>query len=319
MSELRSAVGQARQDIAKEDAAAAGSGAGGGDKDAGTAGDTELPPAGASAEEVKDFLENATAEEIAAIKADPVQLKLYNSMLRDYRAKTEALATRSRELEEKEESLSQEAEEFKNARMLFDAIRDNPDAMIRALAERRGITISQAATAVEEMDEELTQMFGDDAPAVRPLFDKAVEKRAKAVVDSALGPVHEFINQVVIDNERREIGNDIREFVNDLKAAGESVTPEVEGEMVRLVGLYDQGDDLPTKDYLRGLYLMATAGRTKSQITKELVSRMEAAVKGREPSDVPTGGAVPGTAALDPKLNMRQSLAVARQEVRRGR
>lgn len=317
MSELREAVGQARQEIAKEDAAASAPGGETAPAAPAAAPAAAVPAEGSSVEEVKEFLENATAEEIAAIKADPVQAKLYNSMLRDYRAKTEAIASRGRELDEKEETLRQQEEEQAAARKLFDAIRDNPDAMIRALAERRGITIKEAEEAVEAADEELTKLFGEDAPAVKPLFDKAVEKRAKTVVEEALGPVNEFIQNSILEAERKEIGNDIKEFVTDLKASGESITPEVEKEMIRLVGLYDQSDDLPTKDYLRGLYAMASAGKTKSEVTREVVERMTKAVKDREPADVPTSGATSGTAALDPKLNFRQSLAVARREVQR--
>src|SRR3972149_4823203 len=100
------AIGEARVAVAADDAAAAAApaapaaGPAGAADDAGTG--TALLGAGATEEEVADFIENATAEELEAIKSDPKLSKVHASMLRDYKAKTTEVATRAKALEEQE-------------------------------------------------------------------------------------------------------------------------------------------------------------------------------------------------------------------------
>src|SRR3972149_3657222 len=94
------AIGEARVAVAADDAAAAAAGTAGAADDAGTG--TALLGAGATEEEVADFIENATAEELEAIKSDPKLSKVHASMLRDYKAKTTEVATRAKALEEQE-------------------------------------------------------------------------------------------------------------------------------------------------------------------------------------------------------------------------
>jgi len=312
---MREAIGDARAAVAADDAAAAGTT--GAADDAGA--DTALPGAGAAEGEIADFIENATAEELEAIKADPRLSKVHASMLRDYKAKTTEVATRAKALEESEATVAQERDMLKNARALYDGIRDNPKGVIKAIAERNGLTLKEAEAVVDDIDPELSEMFGDEAGAVKPLFDKAVEKRAKAVVDAALGPVLKHINDRAVETMKQDIASDLKAFGSELKEQNLPINKDIEVGMVKFSKQLEQAEGVSTREYVRMLYTLATANKSKSEVTREVSERMARAARGNAPRDIPTGAATSGTAALDPKLSFRDSLRVAREEIKAGR
>lgn len=280
------------------------------------AGEGDTPTKAAPSTEVEDFIENATAEELEAIKADPRLSKIYKSMLRDYKGKTTSVADRQRELEAREAELREQEEETQQARELFDSIRDDPEKAIRDLAERRGMTVAAASKAVAavETDQELIQLFGDDAAAVQPVFNSVVDKRVR----EALKPVVGWIQQEAERQGKAQVRTDIEAFRTELKEAGEDITPEIEAEMQELTKQIDPAPGLSHKDYIRLLYRAAAGAKSRQKVVKEVTDRQARALRERVPEEVPTGGVGPGT-GITSDMNLRQALKVARKEVRAGR
>lgn len=266
--------------------------------------------------DAEELIENATAEELEQIKRDPVLSKIYKSMVRDYKTKTTGVSEKKRQIEAREAELTAKAAESAQAQQLFDAMRDNPDEVIKAIATRRGMTITEARkAAVEaETDEELVELFGADAPAIQPAFDKAINKRVQAQIK----PIMDHLNSEARVQLQRTIATDLQEFQAELKAKGETVTPEIEAEMDRLTKEIDPGPNTSNRAYIRHLYRIATSEKSKSEVTKEVVNRMERAVRDKEPREVPSGGAASGSNITE-GMSLRESLAVARRDVRAGR
>jgi DNA-binding MarR family transcriptional regulator len=264
-------------------------------------------PASATPAAEETFIDNLTAEELAAIRADPAQNKAYNSMLRGYRDKTTKLAEKQREIEA-------QAEEARQAQRLVDALNDNPEDTIRKLAERQGLTISQATAAIKkvETDEELVKLFGESAGEVQPIFDSVVDKRVQA----RLEPVAARLQQIEEAQQKRQIAADILEFQNELAEQGEEVTEDIEVKMQELTKVVDPGPETTTKQYVKILYDLATSGKTRKEIAKDVANRMTRAVRSRTPAELPTTGDTLGPAITD-KMTLREALRAAAPSVRR--
>jgi hypothetical protein len=303
---LREALGQARAEVNATPA------------DSGTA----ATPAAATpaAADLGEFIENATAEEIAQIQADPVLSKLYNSMRRDYKAKTGSVAEQRRAVEAKTAEVEQQRVEADQALQLLDALRTSPKAVIEALAVRNGMTVAEAAAAVKgaDTDSELVALFGDDAAAAQPLLDSVINKRALAVVDQKLGPIIQHLNAEADRQLRAEVASDVVAFQAELAAKGEEITPELEAEMNRLTGLIDPAQGTTNRQFLEMIYKIASSGKTAAAVTQEVTDRMRKAVRGREPAEIPSGSTGPGTAITE-GMSLRESLRVARGELKHGR
>lgn len=284
--------------------------------------DTPTPKEEAPKGDVEDFIENATAEELELIKKDPVLAKAHKSMLRDYKGKTTDLSKQRDALAAEKAEIEAQREEAKDARELLDALRDNPEKLIKELAERRGMTVAEVKkeAAKVETDADLVALFGDDAATIQPTFDSAVNKR----VQEAIRPVVGWIQQEAERQGRIKIATDIQSLQAELKEAGEEITPEIESEMQKLTKQLDPaidpetGKSITSKEYLRLLYRVATAGKSRAAVVKEVVDRQAKNLRDKEPAEIPSGGSSGGSAITD-GMNLRESLKVARREVKAGR
>lgn len=288
-----------------------------------TSGQVEGADAGISEGSPKDELfENATAEDLAAIEADPRLKKVRDSMVRDYKAKTAKTAEERRQIEA-------QREEAQQAVRLFDAIKDDPQSAIRFLADRYKVPLAEARAAVEEIvdggaeqnDEEINAMFGDMAPQITPLFNAAVEKRARAIVREELGPVQQYLTEREQERLQGEIATSVGDLVTELQKQGEQLTPEMEKAMIALTNKIDiaVGPDgkptMSTREYVDMIYHLASRGKTREQVTKQVARDIHERVKKLEPSDLPTGGVGSGSAITE-GMSLRDSLAAVRPSVR---
>lgn len=251
--------------------------------------------------EADDFIENATAEELELIKNDPVLSKVHRSMLRDYKGKTTQLSQQRRQFEAQQT-------EYEQAKTLFDAIRDDPDGVISILAQRRGMTIAQATKEVAKVDDELTKLFGADAEQIRPTMETMIDKRAEAKVAPIIGAVKELVERQM----KADIATDLKSFQNELKENGEEMTPEIEAEMVKLTDQLDPGPGISQAQYIRMLHRIATAGKNKAAVTREVTERMQKAARSRDVREVPSGG-VSRSSGITDSMSLRESLRVARE------
>jgi hypothetical protein len=258
------------------------------------------------------------AEDLAQVTSHPTLSKVHKNLLTDYKKKTTAVSERQRALDEREQELKALDEEGKSARMLWDAMKENPEGMVKELATRYGLTLGEAKKAVKEATEaedELKALFGDDADAVRPHFDKYFEKK----MELALKPFMAYVDSERERQGKTAIQDEIKAFQAELTQEGEGeVTPEVEKEMQKLAAQIDPAPGTTTRQYLRFLWQVANSGATKAQVTKEVVGRINKAVKGREPAEIPSGGSSAGS-AVTAGMSLREALRVARSEVKAGR
>lgn len=275
--------------------------------DNGEAGGSIEAAAGGTREDQATFLENVTEEELAEIKASPTLSKAYNLMLKDYRGKTTGISEEKKRLQAERDA---EAEESRQARTLLDALRSSPNEVIRALAARRGMTVAEVKQEVREAedDKELVELFGDNWKEVAPTFNTAIEKRVKAITD----PIIQRVTESAIKEQRREIANDIREFDAELKKIGEGITPEIEKEMDKIAKQLDPAEGVSNKDFLRYIYGIATGGKTKATVTKEVTKRMQDSIDGLEPKSVAAGGHDTGPVITE-GMNLRDSLRAVRE------
>lgn len=258
-------------------------------------------------------------EEMEVVHGNETMSKVHKNLLTDYKKKTTAVAERQRALDAREQELKALDEEGQNARTLWDAVRSDPKGAVRMLAAKYNMTVAEAKQAVaeakSEAEDELKALFGDDAEAVRPHFDKYVEKK----MEQALKPMLAWMDSEVERQGKATIRAEIAGFQAELAESGEGeVTPEVEKEMQKLAEQIDPAPGLTTRQYLKFLWQLATAGATKAQVTKEVVQRINRAVRGKEPAEVPSGGSSPGT-AITAGMSLREALRVARSEVKAGR
>ena len=141
----------------------------------------ETPPKEKSDEEIhKELFPSATAEDLAAIEADPKLKMVRDSMVKDYKGKTAGVADEKRKLAEDRTTYDQEKEEQHQAVVLFDALRDDPDGVIKQLAAKRNMTIAEVKKEIVavETDQDVIELFGAEMVLqiineyVRDLSDK---------------------------------------------------------------------------------------------------------------------------------------------------
>ena len=277
------------------------------------------PPADKSDEDIaKELFPNATAEELAEIEASPVLKKVRGSMVKDYKGKTGSLADDRRKLVEDRATYDQEKEDQRQAVILFDALRDDPDGVIRKLAAKRNMTIAAVEKEIKEVqtDQDVIELFGDNADEAQPVFDRAVEKRATAVVDERMKPVIEFMTRDAEAKAQAEIDLALRTFATERKEAGEEITEDIEKKMMDLTNQLDPAPNAPYKDYIYNIYKIAISGKSVEEITKEVTERMERAAKGGEPPEIPPGS---GTREdeLPDDMGLREALAVTRGRLKK--
>jgi hypothetical protein len=268
----------------------------------------EEPEEGAEAApaDAEDAFDTLTAEEIAAIKADPALNKLRKSLMRGYSAKTQ---------------------EHSHLVQLGLAYRRDPQGVLKAIADSLGMTVSpaQAAAAaaaaaappVVDPGKELEDLFGPQiGPKVRAVFDKWAEARIGATV----APVQQTLGKVVSQSEAARMQAE----ENSFKSRHKDVTPQIEAEIVALgqSGKIVPGDMSPA-EYLDTLYdvVMArrarqsakTAGKTASV---KLAKRIEANRRDREPSGVSgRGGSVKKVSNIANARSISEALDMAMKEL----
>jgi hypothetical protein len=132
-----------------------------------------------------------------------------------------------------------------------------------------------------------------------------------------LAPVAARLQQIEEAQKKREISADIQEFQNELAERGEEVTPEIETKMREIAAKIDPGPETSVRDYIELLYTIATSGKTRKEVAREVATRMTRAVRGREPAELPTTGATGGGPEITDKMSLREALRAAAPSVRR--
>lgn len=256
--------------------------------------------AGPSAEE-PDTFDTLSAEEIAAIKADPALNKLRKSLMRGYSTKTA---------------------EHNQLVQLGLAYKRDPQGVAKAIAESVGLTLAPAAAAAApaapaDPGIELEQLFGPQiGPKVRAVFDKWAEAR----IGPRVAPLEQTLGQVTAQSEAARMYGEEQAF----KARHKDITPVVEKEIVALgqSGKIVPGNMTPS-EYLDTLYDVVMARRARQSAkgaagaaTKKLADKIAANRRDREPVGVSgRGGAVKKVSRVSEAKSISEALDIAMAEL----
>jgi hypothetical protein len=252
-----------------------------------------------------DPFDNLTAEELAEIKKNPGANKLRKALMRAYNDKTS-----------KHSQLVQ----------LGVAYRNDPEGVLRAMAQSLGMTLSKeqqaaaaaAAPVVDDPGKELEDLFGDQiGPKVRAVFDKWAEAR----FGQKLEPIEKSIKQT----ERERFQATMAREEISFKSKHRDITPEIEKEIIDLgnSGKIVPGRGATPQDFLETLYEVVTARRGRQAAKKQttvasakLAKKIEANRRDREPSGMSgRGGAVQKVSKVAQAKSISEALDLAMIEL----
>jgi hypothetical protein len=246
-------------------------------------------------------------EHLDRIKSDPELKKIYRGL-------TKAAAQHRTTFE-------QEKAQFASERQIIELIREDPYEAAKSLAKFAGKEILEApkpAVAADEITDKLAKVVGPDiAKAFKPILEEAIDERVKNIVS----PLRAQTEQISAENTQARSEAEVAAFKS--KHPGE-ITKEVEQKMLTLSTKIQASEEASPDEYLEFLYTLATAGKTKGQVTTEVVQRMAAAAASQEPNKTVTPGRVESQLdftseamrkkSLDEKLDM--AFAHARDRAR---
>lgn len=270
-----------------------------------------------------DYFDTLTPEQLQRIKDDPGLNSLRKELLKSYEAKTT---------------------EIKQLVQLGEAWRQNPRAVVNALAQSLNLTVSEArqmaaaagamadaadaqkaqqADPLDQAGKELEALFGAElGPRVRSVFDKWADARIGKRIDGELTPIKGTLGQVVTTNEQNRMLSEESTFKSRM---GNKLNPTIEKRIVQLgnSGKYVPGKGVTPQEYLDSLYDLATAQIAREQArkasgtaAKKLARKIEDNRRDREPSGHSgRGGSVKPVSKVTEARSISEALDIANAEL----
>lgn len=219
----------------------------------------------------EEFL-NPTAEELAAIEADPRLKKVYNSMRR-------GMSKKAQELAEKRKTMEQESQ-------VVNWLKNDPENAIRAIAQAAGIPFGEAKKQAEErviddLEAKWAKTVGaEPAKLLRPLF----EETAKALLEQEIAPVKAQNAQLMQAATERGIAASVREFGALISERGEEWDDEIQADMAKIADTVEPGEKTSLSEYIAHLYDTAIARRLRTKQAKSNLERLRRVRTEAEPT-----------------------------------
>ena len=250
------------------------------------------------------LLDKLTPEQIAELKKDPRLKAIYKGLMSSYTPKMQQFAEQAR---------------------LWDALNDpqTQRQAVEALARAVGVDIQptdqpqrqQAAQVADEISDEWSKVVGPEAAQMlRPL----IEKTALAAVQGTIQPMQKAADFVFQDARARQAEAQVNQFRSLAKEKGWELTPEVEVRMAQLGQQMVPAQPIETVEqgveFMKRLYVAATADDMEAKIEKRILERMNKAAQTAEPArGVPSAGRS-RPSGITKEMNLNEALDVAMQE-----
>jgi hypothetical protein len=270
---------------------------------------TEAAPAPKAAavaepEEEEEFY-NPTAEELAAIEANPELKKVYKSLQKGFTKKTTELKGVRKTLEERAK--------------VADWIEQDPEAVARIIAETRGFKLSKAEVAevkteaVDTIEKEWAVKVGPEAAKLlRPLIEKTVSGVLKQEVE----PMKAQLAEVNKAAQERGIASAVHSFEATVQSEGEDWDDDIQAEMASRIGRLEPGRDVTIDQYLRDIYDGVIAQRLRLARAKGTRDRLRRIREEQEPTV--TAKAPPAEAKrITTDMKDKDAIALAVQQARK--
>lgn len=218
---------------------------------------------------------NPTAEDLAAIEADPRLKKVYLSMRRGLTKKTTEIAAIRKD--------------YQQAHDVAEWIRSDPEAAIRSIAAATGVSIAQAKEIAEEAvdSDPVAKLWNegvgaDAAKILRPIIEQTIDARIGPKVE----PLERATQAATQAAMERGIAASLREFGAEVTSRGEEWDDDLQRDMAKIANSMkpDEGTTFP--DYLNALYDAATARRMRTKSARSNLDRLKRARTEAEPVNV---------------------------------
>jgi hypothetical protein len=233
-----------------------------------------------------------SAEDLAAIKADPKLKALYKSLHEGFTTKTQKLAAGDR---------------------LLRAFQSDPSGTVKALAQRAGVKLADESPKPDvraALQTELTSAVGEDLAAqLLPIFEKVAGK----IAESQIAPLRAELDQQMARSVEEQSAlvqeaflqkyPDAKKYEREMMEAAKSIRPVTGSNAVK---------------YLETLYLLATQQKKSGGTAARAVERMvKATSAGERPGGTP-GNRVAAAPPDMSKMTKSQKLRAALDAAKRG-
>jgi hypothetical protein len=232
-------------------------------------------PAAEPAEPDEEEFFSPTAEELAAIEADPRLKKVYLSMRRGFTKKTTEIAAERKRLAQEHD--------------VAEWIRNDPEAAIRSIATATGVSLGQAreiaAEAVEADPVSKLWIDGvgtDAASILRPIIEQTIDARIGPKV-RPLEEATQAANQAAME---RGIAASIREFGASVTERGEEWDDDLQQDMAQIANSVNPGPQTTFPEFISAVYDAAVARRMRTKSARSNLERLRRARTEAEPTNV---------------------------------
>ena len=271
----------------------------------------EAPEPEPAEEEADDEpLLNPTAEELAAIEADPKLQKVYKSLQRGLTKKATEFKAAQKALKDKSE--------------LVDWMQANPDKAAEALAEARGFKLSRAEQkevkneVVDALEAEYAEKVGPEAAKLlRPLIEKTAKNAIDSVIKEQIEPLKVQAAQVERAAQERGIAAAVSSFESKVRAAGGEWDDDVQAEMAARINRLEPGKDVSIDEYLDDIYDATMSARLRLKGAKQTRDRLRRIASESEPvtpARTPAAKEERVTSDMKDKDAIALAVKIARQE-----
>jgi len=216
-----------------------------------------------------------TAEELAAIEADPRLKKVYLSMRRGFTKKTTELAAVRKD--------------YQQAHDVAEWIRSDPESAIRSIAAATGVSFAQAEKIAEQaVDADPIARAWDEgvgadaAKILRPIIEQTIDAR----IAPRVKPLEEATETATKAAIERGISASIREFGAEVTARGEEWDDELQRDMAKIATNVNPGPQTTFPEFMTAVYDAAVARRMRTKSARSNLDRLKRARTEAEPVNV---------------------------------